>query len=515
MSLTSLYPLLNSSWAQRTFVWFLGALSAGALAPLSLIPLLIPSFCGVLGLALYAKPKHSFWLGWWFGFGYFTAGLYWIAFALGVDIQRFGWMIPLSILGLPALLALFIAPVFAIISSVRLPKLERLFLFAALWALFEWLRGHLFTGFPWNLIGYSWVSFLPVSQSLSLFGIYGLSFFTVLWATAPLLWPRLKEMVGIYLILLLFTLFGLYRLNTTQSEMVPNVSLRLVQPAIPQKLKWSSQHLQENLQILSSLTKASSPSAPTLYIWPESATPFFLADDANRRLSLTRSLALESILLTGTTRGIRLPNGIPELWNSLIAIDSKGQVIETYDKAHLVPFGEYVPFRSFLSKIIHKVTPGSIDFSAGLSLKTLQLKGVPPFSPLICYEIIFPGKVKSLQQPTPQWILNITNDAWYGNTSGPYQHFEIARARAIEEGLPLVRVGNNGISGVIDSYGRVIGKMDLNERNFLDVNLPKCLSHHTFYFYYGDYIFFLMICTIISFIILKYIYLAKNKDHKN
>lgn len=478
-----------------------GILGAGTLAPLCILPLLFPSFCGILWLTKATGTRMSFWMGWWFGFGYFTAGLYWIAFALGVDLDRFAWMIPLSVLGLPALLSFFIAPVFALTSVLRLEEEKRLLLFAVLWTLFEWLRGHLFTGFPWNLIGYCWINCAPIAQSLSLFGIYGLSFLTVLWASAPLLWPRLRILGSIYLVFVGLALFGMGRLYVAQIEMVPNLTLRLVQPSIPQKLKWSKEHIEENLATILALTTTTAKSSPAIYIWPESATPFFLANDRPRRLSLVHSLSLKGVLLTGTTRGVRSSkNGELQVWNSLIAIDETGDVRGTYDKSHLVPFGEYIPFRPLLSRIVHKVTPGSIDYSSGSSPQTMRVQGMPPFSPLICYEVIFPGAVKSEENPSPEWLLNITNDAWYGRTSGPYQHFDIARARAIEEGLPLIRVGNNGISAVVDPYGRVLEKLGLDERGFVDVSLPKFLENHTPYFYYGDKILFLMLLFTLGFI---------------
>lgn len=501
LSKLSSYRLWHSPRSQKGMAFFCGILGAGALAPLYILPLLVPAFCGVLWLMSESSAsRSSFWIGWWFGFGYFMAGLYWIAFALGVDLDRFAWMIPFSLFGLPALLAFFIAPVFALTSAFKFEREGRLILFAVLWTVFEWLRGHLFTGFPWNLIGYCWMNFPSIAQSLSIFGAYGLGFLTILWASAPVLWPRWRSISGIYVLFLGFALFGMWRLHTAQVEMVPNLTLRLIQPSIPQKLKWSKQHMEENFRTILALTTMPPCPSPVVYIWPESATPFFLANDAVRRLSLARSLSPKGMLLTGTTRGIRSSRDKLKLWNSLIAVDEEGNLAGVYDKSHLVPFGEYIPFHSLFSGIIHKVTSGSIDYSAGSGLQTVTVPGVPSFSPLICYEVIFPGAVKSDQGPAPEWLLNITNDAWYGRTSGPYQHLDIARARAIEEGLPLVRVGNNGISAVIDPYGRVLNKLELDKRGVLDVKLPKPLSNHTIYFYYGDKALLLILFIALVFI---------------
>ena len=489
---------------QRGLAFLYGILGAAALAPFYLIPLLSIAFCGILHLTHLSRPRASFWLGWWFGLGYFCGGLYWIAFALGVDLQRFAWMIPFAVLGLPAVLSFFVAPVFSLVSAVPFSLEKRLLFFASLWALFEWLRGHLLTGFPWNLIGYCWIGWLPMAQSLSLFGIYGLSFLTALWASSPLLWREKKRGFGGMILLGIgFALFGFWRLHQGEVSSVPGVRLRLVQPSIPQHLKWSEQHREENIRILLELTRLPSRgSPPNFYIWPESATPFFLANHTERRLSLLKALSLpgDAILVTGTARGERTAEGQVQVWNSFMGVNKEGKILSLYDKSHLVPFGEYVPFRTFLGAIIQKVTPGAIDYSAGRGPQTLILPGAPPFSPLICYEVIFPGAVKSREGISPQWLLNITNDAWYGLTSGPFQHLAIARARAIEEGLPVVRVGNNGISAIIDAYGRVLQHLNLDARSVIDSSLPKCLSSHTPYFYYGDKIFGLFLLLSFAFL---------------
>jgi apolipoprotein N-acyltransferase len=179
-----------------------------------------------------------------------------------------------------------------------------------------------------------------------------------------------------------------------------------------------------------------------------------------------------------------------DIWNALHAMDGSGEIVATYDKVHLVPFGEYTPLRALLG--LAKLTAGSRDFSAGPGLKTVTLPGVPTFSPLICYEIIFPGAVKpaSGEGPAPRWLLNLTNDAWFGESSGPYQHFAAARIRAVEEGLPVVRAANNGISAVIDSYGRVIDRINLNDRGIVDVNLPEAAKELTLYSYAGNLLYF-------------------------
>ena len=503
----SLQQFINrpvQGWRARTWAYVYGLFAALALAPVYLLPCLILSCSGLLLLTHDTNSRQAFWLGWWFGFGYFTAGLYWIAFALGVDLARFAWMIPFSVFGLPAILSFSVAPVLALTQKSGVKGVDRLILFAALWTMFEWLRGHLLTGFPWNLISYSCIDFLYMAQSFSLFGAYGVSFFIVLWSGAFYLWPRYKAIMSVYSTFILVMFYGVMIIEPVSTENnVPNLILRIVQPSIPQKFKSSPHHAEQNLKKIIDLTNTPSQGpTPDVYLWPESATPFWLANDTVRRHSIMKLFDPARPLITGVTRFLRKKD--VKLWNSLIAIDFQGKIMAHYDKSHLVPFGEYLPLRSLLSSYVQKITPGSIDYSAGLGLETLDIPNLPPFSPLICYEVIFPGKVKSLESKIkPQWILNITNDAWYGNTSGPYQHLAIAQARAIEEGLPLIRVGNNGISAAIDPYGRILKKLALNEVGVLDVALSKPRPTPTLYGQYGDKMLLLLLIFAIGVLLLR------------
>jgi apolipoprotein N-acyltransferase len=220
-------------------------------------------------------------------------------------------------------------------------------------------------------------------------------------------------------------------------------------------------------------------------LWPEAATPFLLERDAQARRELGAIAGEHGYVITGAVRANPPPGPILRLWNSLEAVDGHGDIVARYDKAHLVPFGEYVPLRNWLP--LQKITPGSFDYTAGPGPRTIDLPGLPPFAPLICYEIIFPGAAVD-EQARPDWILNVTNDAWYGRSSGPYQHFAIARTRAVEEGLPLVRVANNGISGVVDGVGRVTARIDLDTVGYADLPLPAAHAQ-TLYARTGDWTF--------------------------
>jgi apolipoprotein N-acyltransferase len=251
--------------------------------------------------------------------------------------------------------------------------------------------------------------------------------------------------------------------------------LRVVQPNIAQTLKWVPAERARNFERLLELTAspAASGAAPVTHvIWPETAVPFFLERDAGARQAMASVTPSGGGIITGAPRVRTEADGGNRFWNSLHAVDGSGAVVASYNKSHLVPFGEYMPLRGILP--VGGIAAGATDFSSGPGPATLQVPGLPPFSPLICYEVIFPGAVKDSGN-RPDWLLNVTNDAWYGNSAGPHQHFAISRVRAVEEGLPLVRSANTGISGIVDGYGRVTAYLALGERGIVDAGLPRAL----------------------------------------
>jgi apolipoprotein N-acyltransferase len=267
---------------------------------------------------------------------------------------------------------------------------------------------------------------------------------------------------------------GAWRLAAAQHAMVPGVTLRLVQPSIPETLKNDPQAFVANFRRLLALSAEPGANRVSDIIWPEAAAPPVFERYAAARRQMAAIIPAKGLLLTGAERAEPLTGWPPaHVWNSLEVVDDKGAVIATYDKAHLVPFGEYVPFRNILP--MDKIAPSIGDFSRGPGPRTLDLPGLPPVSPLICYEAMFPGNVIDPAH-RPRWLLNIDNDAWYGVSSGPFQNLAIARVRAVEEGMPLVRDANNGVSAVFDAYGRVIGRLDLNAIGVLDEPLPKALA---------------------------------------
>ena len=484
----------------------LGALAAAALPPVDLTPLIFVAFPCVLWLdAGSAGAWASFRIGYVFGFGFFLAGMYWVAAALFVDLARFWWMVPFALAGLPALLALPVGAAFLATQlasrGLALSPAARVVLFATAWAGFEWVRGHALTGLPWNLIGYTWAGGFPgasmLLQSAAWIGIYGLSFLTVLAAALPALLgtpslvpisraARAAPALAALLLVLVPAALGELRLAHLPTAFTAT-RLRLVQPSIPESLKWDPKRVAANFRRLLALSAAPAHQPLAAVLWPEAAVTFPIDRDAAARQALAAVAPKGGYVLTGALRGNPPPAPLDRFWNSIEAIDGAGDIVATYDKAHLVPFGEYVPFRRLLPAAVEKITAGSVDLSAGPGPRTIALKGLPPFAPLVCYEAIFPGAVVD-ERHRPQWLLNVTNDAWYGRTSGPYQHFAIARTRAVEEGLPLVRVANNGISGVVDAAGRVVARIDLDTVGYADVTLPAA-APPTLYERAGDWLF--------------------------
>ncbi len=488
-----------TGWRRRGLAVLCGALAAAALPPISALPLLIPAFVGLLWLIDGDDRRAAFGVGWWFGFGHFSVALHWIAFALLVDAEQFAWMIPFAVFGLAAGLAFF--PGLATVATVASgrPGVGRVLVLAAAWTGSEWLRGWLFTGFPWNLIGLAWDFSDAMIQTAAVTGVWGLSLLAVVAATMPALFggdrcrgrrPRLAVIVTAAAVVAVWG-GGATRLADATDAVVSGVRLRLVQPNIPQALKWQPELRLSHLRRQVALSRRIGKDGwmPTHVIWAETAATFVVERDGPGRALLATAAPPGGVVITGAIR-VADAGDSQKVWNSLHAVDGEARVVATYDKFHLVPFGEYVPFRDVLP--IDKITPGRGDFSAGPGIQTLRIPGLPPVSPLICYEVIFPGQVVD-RSDRPAWLLNITNDAWFGRSVGPHQHFAAARLRAVEEGLPLVRVANTGISAIIDAYGRVRGLLPLGRAGVVDGALPVAAATTTPYARWGDAIAILLV----------------------
>lgn len=499
-------------WRRRGFAFLLGLLAALALPPLYLFPLLI---CGLTGLVWLIDPRRpvlaSFGAGWWWGFGHFIVAFYWIAESFLVDPVRFGWMIPFAIGGLSGYMALYVGAAAACVRWLNLSGPAKVIALAIFWTVGEWLRGHLLSGFPWALTGYTLAFSDALNQYAALGGIWGLSLLTVIIAGMPAVLAEsrrrttLVSIAGVVVLAIALFAGGALRLAGASSATVPDAVIRIVQPNIAQTDKWIPGSGEQHVELLRQLTiQVPGWEHVSATIWPETAVQFLLDRDTRLRQYLGQAVPPGAVILAGAFRGEPAEGSYKELFNSLLVVDHDGNLLGSADKFHLVPLGEYVPLRG-LFPFISRLAPGPSDFASGPGPQTVKLPNLPPAGVLICYEVIFPGRVVDPAN-RPQWLVNVTNDAWFGTSSGPYQHFTSARLRAVEEGLPLVRAANTGISGLVDPYGRVAVLIPLSEPGVRDVALPAALPGLTPYARFGDYMFImqLLIAGLVVWILRQY-----------
>ncbi|MBM1171065.1 apolipoprotein N-acyltransferase [Microvirga arabica] len=484
----------SRGWRRWLMAVAAGAVGALAMPPFGFLPALVLSLVPAIwlldgtmkeGSSRWAPLKVAALLGWFWGFGYFVAGLWWLGAAFLVEADQFAWAMPFGVLGLPALLASFPAFGFALACLLWLPDARRILAFAFGLTVAEWLRGHLFTGFPWNSPGMALGQNLWLMQSASLVGLYGLTFLSFCIGAAPAVLltgrtARARWTAPALAAAMLVGLagFGFWRVPAQASATVPDVRLRIMQPNLPQDAKFNPRNRDAIMRHYLSLSARPGPNgaAPTHIIWPESAFPFLLHRDPASLAQIGALLEPGSVLITGAARmDDPLPGeAVGKFYNAIQVIDDRGTILGSYDKVHLVPFGEYLP--KVLDTVIRAVglrqfvhIPGG--FEPAEKRMTLAIPGLPPVAATICYEAIFPGEILS-DGPRPDLILNVTNDAWFGETPGPYQHFAQARLRAVEEGLPLVRAANTGISAIVDPFGRIVEKLPLSVEGTLNTNLP-------------------------------------------
>jgi apolipoprotein N-acyltransferase len=486
-------------------LFFIGALSALGWAPYHIMIAPIFSFNLLVVRTWFCRNiKEAFQCGWWWGWGFYMASLFWAGNSLWVDAAKFAWLWPFSILCLPALFALYPALALVIIVYIKRFFTHGAYgiIFIFVWSLLEFLQGHLFTGFPWNLLAYSWGNILPMAQWVSLLGSYGMGILTLTLFIMPALFflfrqSLLKGCAMSVLGCIVCYGIGYYRLTLTPTSFYPNIYLRLVQAAIPQHEKGKYIYANKHWKILKKLSNLPSSQKLTHIIWYEGAIPWCLSPDI---LPVFSSIHETAVLLTGCV----YRENAQKIFNALMASIPLRPAQLLYAKSHLLPFGEYIPFRLFLEHFVpahwlKKITPGATDFSPGPTQHVLSYAGLPCFRPLICYESIFPGSIRpSPEKDQPLWILNITNDGWFGNSPGPYQHFESAKFRAIEEGLPLVRVANTGISAIIDPLGRTLCKLALNAQGVIDSPLPRPLKR-TLYSQFHEKIWCAMMVSLLLF----------------
>ena len=508
-------------WRRAATAFGAGAISIFALAPFNFFPVLFLSFPILVWLidgvgtgqnsvarsrfnSVVADLVSAATLGWFFGFGFFLAGLYWIGVAFLVEAEKFAFLMPFAVVLLPAGLALFhaFAVMLAHLLWTRGPL--RIVALAVGLAIGEWLRGHILTGFPWNLIGYALTGYDNILQSVALIGIDGLTFVTIFVCASPAalgtlqvasLRHRAVPAVISLIVMISLGIYGFNRIPDAPLEYANDIRLRIVQPNVAQSEKWKPENRSAIFSRLLTMSDgATSPETAgvrdvTHVIWPETAVPFLLTEAPDARAAIAAMLPLGTTLITGTVRrefaDSENETAATAMYNSILVFDDADRISAIYDKVHLVPFGEYLPFHDLLSRMgLSQLTRMRPGFGAGEGRRTYSVANTPGFAPLICYEIIFSGAIVS-QEARPGWILNLTNDAWYGDSTGPYQHFQQTRVRAVEEGLPVVRAANTGISAVIGPYGRILEHLPINVAGVIDSRLPVALAP-TFFARHGS-----------------------------
>ncbi len=493
-----------SGWRRFALAFVTGLLSGLAFAPFGVFPFLLLAFAILVllidGAATRPHPvRDAAFAGWSLAFGQFLAGLYWVGYAFMVDAADHAWQMPFAVLFLSGGLALFPALACGIAAYVRRAGLSRIFFFAAAYATCEWLRGHVLTGFPWNIPAYGWEWSLGILQSTSVIGAYGLSLLTVLLGASLALFGSPGRRAHLLLPAALIVLFaglaiaGDIRLAVSPETDVPGVHLRIVQPDVPQAEKYKRQFVARNWSRLVGLSLRKSGVTPNVLVWPEAAPPFLLAREPVALDDIT-VLTAHRTLITGAQRVEFGPGAKLRFYNSVYLFGHGGKIIGVYDKFHLVPFGEYVPFAGLLARLGVTQLAGTSGFTPGDGPHTYALADAPDVGPLVCYEILFPGAV--VGEARPSWFVNVTDDSWFGPSSGPYQHLLTARVRAIEEGLPVVRAANTGISAVIDPLGRVRTSLGLRKMGVLDAHLPSALAG-TVYARWGGATFWLLLALVV------------------
>ncbi len=462
-----------TGWRALAAAFAAGALAALAMPPLYWLPL------AVVGLVAYvllwqAAPttRSAFWRGLAWGTGHFAVGSYWILEAFNVPPADYRLLGPPIVGGLSVVLGFFpgLAAGVARMIVDRWPSVggryARLVVLAIAWTGAEWLRGHVFTGYPWNPLGHVWAFATPLLQGAALFGVYGLGMVTFLVLAAPV--AGWRAALAALAVVALGGWAGHAVLPEGRVPAEGRPVIRIVQPSVAQAEKWRPDTRARQLARLVEMSRQPGFDRLAAVVWPETALPQIVDPSSPVLQVMAQAVPPGGLLLTGAARATRDPRD--GVWNSLLAIDGAGAIVAHYDKVHLVPLGEYIPFHKQLAPVSGMIGRGSFEEGQG-RVTLAPAAGLPSFSPIICYEVIFPAAVTGPGE-RPQWLLNVTNDAWFGLSSGPYQHLVSARLRSIEEGLPMIRAANTGVSAVIDAQGRVLASLGMQESGVLDHVLP-------------------------------------------
>ncbi|CAM2843488.1 Apolipoprotein N-acyltransferase [Methylobacterium mesophilicum] len=515
----------STGWRRLGLAWLAGAVGALAMPPYGFLPALAVSLSVAVWLIDGAGAERTalrrVWpcvlIGWAWGFGYLTAGLWWLGQAFLVEADEFLWAMPLGVIGLPFALGLFYGAGFGAAGLLWARGPARIAALAFGIGAAEWLRGHLFTGFPWNTLGMALAQNLWTLQWGAAIGLYGLTILAVLICAAPATLAtgshprsRFGPSAAAAIALVGMALYGALQLGPPD-PVVTGVRLRLVQPNLPQDAKFRPENradiVDRYIELSQRPTEGGEPE-PTHIVWPESAFPFLIQRDPDALAKVAAGLKPGQHLITGAARAEEpLPGERLRYFNAVMVIGADGRISDSYDKVHLVPFGEYLPapldaalrasgLRQFVA------IPGGFSAGTLAAQRILTVPGLPPVAATICYEAIFPHAIlpataASVPRP-PGLILNVTNDAWFGDTPGPRQHLAQARLRAVEEGLPLVRDANTGISAVIDPHGRIVAQTALDTETWLDADLPTRIVGGTLYGQFGDAAFALMLAACLG-----------------
>jgi apolipoprotein N-acyltransferase len=507
-----LSSLLTGRWSRIGLALGAGVLTALVHPPFGFLPGLIAYPLLMLLAERSGTVRGAFWVGWLAGFGYFLVGCWWVAEAFLVNPAQ-AWMAPFAASLLPAGIGLFWGGAAAVYRRFAPAGLARVLVFAALFALFEWLRGHVLTGFPWNPAGAGWAAGSAASQFAAVAGVYGLGLVTVAAACALgtlASGGMRKARVGVALagvgVIAGLIVSGTVRLAGAEVTATPTL-IRIVQANVDQESKWTPEAYRSIVDRYVALTGQPGAALPDLVVWPEGALPAsfdtVFGPGALEGEAIGRALQPGQTLLAGFARGERGEDGQARYYNSLIALNDEGgpglRVAAIYDKHRLVPFGEFLPLGSVMGALgIRSLVHMPADFSAGPTPAPIDLPNGPRVQPLICYESLYPGFTPA-GRGRPEWIVNISNDAWFGATSGPLQHLNLASYRAIETGLPVIRATPTGVSAVIDPWGRVIAgqRLDSGESGVIDARLPEPTAP-TLYGRFGDLLFWLMMVAGLS-----------------
>ncbi|QND51737.1 apolipoprotein N-acyltransferase [Phyllobacterium sp. 628] len=481
--------ILLWGWKRIALAFLMGALASFALPPYDFFavcfisfPVLVWLIDGAVdnaGAGPIRRLLPAAMIGWWFGFGYFVFGLWWLGNALMVDAVNFAWAIPLAVLGLPAVLAIFYAFAAALARLFWSEGLGRILSLSFAFGVTEWLRSFVLTGFPWNAIGYAAMPVPVLMQSSVIVGLLGMNALAVLVFSLPSLLAGKRDLKTGFVVALVLVCahvgYGFYRLHTA-NLVAKGPNVRIVQPSIAQDLKFDAEARRDILDkylALSAEAPRSGAPKPQIIVWPETAVPYILTKTPDALQAIGDTLTDGQVLLAGAIRMEEPGIGqMPLYYNTIYAINDAGEITAAADKLHLVPFGEYLPLENILRSLgLSEVVEMPGGFTPAVTRRSMQVTSNFTALPLICYEAIFPAEL-GYQGASADAIINVTNDAWYGDTPGPYQHFRQAQLRAVEQGLPLVRAANNGLSAVVDPYGRIIDALALDAVGVIDATLP-------------------------------------------